>query len=896
MSAPDTTTGLPNIPGFRISEKIGDGGIGSVYKAEQLSMERNVAIKILSPQLAADPAYVEQFRREWKTSATHKHANIVQVYEVGEHEGVIYFVMEYVGGSNLEDLSRRGPMDPDQILGLAQSVAGALEYAWDKDQVSHGDLKPSNILIDTDGTVKVTDFLGTVGTGRVEASPSPLPAARDGDTYLPPEQTGRILAADVRADIYAMGAILYQLATGRSPQLSVDAGAQAQLEAPDSVNSSISQPLALMIERMMIRNPVYRPASWGEVLRDIAGVREGQVPSLLPPVGASAVQRSPRIAKVSAPRESRPEPVEGQTTTPIPAERAALAPEQAPSRRAKIVVTPTQGKKKLRVKAHSVPDPDAQPLPQVRRRRGLSIGRVIVAFFMLILFGAGAVLLWHLYQGRAQESTQEVLNATPSPKPGDLPFQIEEEEVEPGEPVEDPPQEPGFEQVAEALPEEGEEEFLEPGGEEMTAWQEVEAEAEKTSSTLTERTPEEFGEYLDLMRTLFSHAAKRDYAQGQKTISHWSARHSIHAYAGTVRDNRERLERVGTLAQKIEEASDALVGLEITGGRIRSVRNGSVNLSRETRNGSLTSSVYVTSLPEREFMQLLKAAAPEEALLNITAFLLSQGRFKNAQSLMARGRLPPDRIEFFNRWREDWQHALANIQARNALNSISSLIGSGKINEADGKMSLALQAFGETDVFTWSHREKVDRLNIEILDEQATASTPMEDERPGTRTEPDPLADATPVQSLGRPPKIDIDIQRSKNTRREGFDYDNETQNVSVRVRLTNKELTHALSGMTQHVFGFSRSTVHNDRFQLIIKESEAFGLTIGDTYEYNTKSVQLQYDDNMYARFGFKYYGWMILIKDDSGNVILSKSSKKRLLENVSLIEVTTEGSEIDM
>ena len=193
-------------------------------------------------------------------------------------------------------------------------------------------------------------------------------------------------------------------------------------------------------------------------------------------------------------------------------------------------------------------------------------------------------------------------------------------------------------------------------------------------------------------------------------------------------------------------------------------------------------------------------------------------------------------------------------------------------------------------------RNEVDRLNIEILDGQATRS--LRDD-----TSPPPAEEAsragpvgTPVHELGRPPRIEVDVQRSRNTRQQGFDYDDETQLVSVRVRITNKELKDALTDMTQHVYAVARHTVEGDRFRLIIKEQDAVYLAIGSTYDYTTKSVRLAYDDNLYAQYVFKYYGWMVLVKDTNGNLVLSKTSKNRLLEHADLLEATAEGKEITM
>ncbi|MCX6908640.1 MAG: serine/threonine-protein kinase, partial [Verrucomicrobia bacterium] len=145
--------------GYKVLSKLGEGGMGAVYKARQPMLDRLVAIKTIAANRAHEPGFVERFMQEAATSAKLNHPNIVQVYTGGEQDGVYYLVEEFVEGENLHDrLARDGRMDPQEALAVCVFVADGLKHAWDAAQIIHRDIKPGNIFLSNKGAVKVGDL------------------------------------------------------------------------------------------------------------------------------------------------------------------------------------------------------------------------------------------------------------------------------------------------------------------------------------------------------------------------------------------------------------------------------------------------------------------------------------------------------------------------------------------------------------------------------------------------------------------------------------------------------------------------------------------------------------------------------------------------------------------
>jgi tRNA A-37 threonylcarbamoyl transferase component Bud32 len=207
-----------HFPQLEILDLIGQGGMGAVYKARQRGLDRLVALKILPPEAARDPAFEERFRREGKALAKLNHPNIVSVFDSNEAGGLFYFIMEYVDGVNLRQAIQAGTLSAKEALAIVPQICDALQYAHDEGIV-HRDIKPENVLIDTKGRVKIADFglarllgkesdgLTLTGTHQVMGTPK----------YMAPEQMEGTHDVDHRADIYSLGVVFYEMLTGELP-------------------------------------------------------------------------------------------------------------------------------------------------------------------------------------------------------------------------------------------------------------------------------------------------------------------------------------------------------------------------------------------------------------------------------------------------------------------------------------------------------------------------------------------------------------------------------------------------------------------------------------------------------------------------------------------------------
>ncbi len=206
------------LPQFEILKLLGRGGMGVVYQARQVNLDRIVALKILPPVDALTPDFVERFRREARSLAKLSHPNIVGVHEFGESGGLYFLAMEFVDGANLREVQRARRMTPQEALAVVPKICDALQFAHEEGVV-HRDIKPENILIDKRGRVKIADFglakllrrdqadHTLTGTGMTLGTPR----------YMAPEQLDRPETVDHRADIYSLGVVFYEMLTGEVP-------------------------------------------------------------------------------------------------------------------------------------------------------------------------------------------------------------------------------------------------------------------------------------------------------------------------------------------------------------------------------------------------------------------------------------------------------------------------------------------------------------------------------------------------------------------------------------------------------------------------------------------------------------------------------------------------------
>jgi len=286
--------------GYQIMQKLGEGGMGSVFLARQLSLDRPVAVKVLKPQLAKDPHFLARFTREAYAAAQLVHHNVVQIHDIGAEDETHYFSMEFVRGQSLNDLLKRdGKLDPEVAVGFVLQAARGLKFAHDHGMI-HRDVKPDNLLINEEGIIKVAD-LGLVKTaGFDQTQPAPAPAAAPTQaaasraqqaaassatdthtqvkvamgtpSYMPPEQAADAANVDARADIYSLGCTLYALLVGYPPFQAASVAEmirkhkQQAPPTPDVLNPRVPPQLSAIVLKMLAKTPDERYRNLAEVI------------------------------------------------------------------------------------------------------------------------------------------------------------------------------------------------------------------------------------------------------------------------------------------------------------------------------------------------------------------------------------------------------------------------------------------------------------------------------------------------------------------------------------------------------------------------------------------------------------------------------------------------------
>jgi serine/threonine protein kinase len=273
-------------PGYQVISPIGQGSMGMVYRAKQLSMDRVVALKILLRQLAMNKDFIERFHREARIAAKLSHNNIVQAIDSGEFSGHHYFVMEFVDGTNIkQELDKGKVFDEKEALRIILQVAEAMDHAHQKGLV-HRDIKPENIMMMKDRTAKLADL----GLARLTAddawAQSEKGIAIGTPYYISPEQIRGAVDVDIRADIYSLGATLYHIATGRvpfpgkTPTEVMQKHLRAKLIPPDHVNIQLSGGLGQVVETMMAKDRNLRYATPQDLIIDLKALLQGKPPML----------------------------------------------------------------------------------------------------------------------------------------------------------------------------------------------------------------------------------------------------------------------------------------------------------------------------------------------------------------------------------------------------------------------------------------------------------------------------------------------------------------------------------------------------------------------------------------------------------------------------------------
>jgi serine/threonine protein kinase len=281
---------------YQIIKELGRGGMGAVYLARQVSLDRSVALKVMNSQWASNPNFLARFTREAYAAAQLVHHNVVQVYDIGSDKGVNYFSMEYVDGQSIGALIKKdGKLPPDVAAGYILQASRGLRFAHERGMI-HRDVKPDNLLLNNQGIVKVAD-LGLVRTpGLVEdapgSGPAPVPGAKPSRTglasvsditqanqamgtpsFMSPEQARDSTKVDQRADVYSLGATLYVMLTGRPVFQGTNAlevmtkHATEPIVRPDVVVKGVPRALGDVVVKMMAKKPDDRYPSMEGVIR-----------------------------------------------------------------------------------------------------------------------------------------------------------------------------------------------------------------------------------------------------------------------------------------------------------------------------------------------------------------------------------------------------------------------------------------------------------------------------------------------------------------------------------------------------------------------------------------------------------------------------------------------------
>lgn len=283
------------IGGYQIINRLGQGGMGAVYLARQLSLQRNVAMKVLLEQLAQDPQFIARFTREAYAAAQLTHHNMVQIHDIGAQRRTHFFSMEFVEGKTLSALVReQGRLDPEVAVGYVLQAARGLKFAHDHGMV-HRDVKPENLMLNVHGIVKVADLglVKTADSGKESEAARAKAAAASGNwydtqttqlnismgtpAYMPPEQATDAANVDHRADIYSLGCTLYTLLVGRPPFTAKTAmevitkHMKEPVTPPSVIDDHVPESLSRILLKMVAKRPQDRYQTMGEVIEALEG-------------------------------------------------------------------------------------------------------------------------------------------------------------------------------------------------------------------------------------------------------------------------------------------------------------------------------------------------------------------------------------------------------------------------------------------------------------------------------------------------------------------------------------------------------------------------------------------------------------------------------------------------
>jgi serine/threonine-protein kinase len=335
---------------YRLIKKLGAGGMGTVYLAEQISLERKVALKVLSKELAAKPAFVQRFLREARLMARLDHPNILRCHDVGEVAGHHYLAMDFADGGSIQDrIKQLGKFSVGDALHVTLACARALQHAHDLNMI-HRDVKPDNLLLTAKGVVKLADL------GLAKAVDDDLSLTKTGTgagtpLYMSPEQARDVKHVDHRSDIYAMGCMLYYFLVGQLPFAGetlvqvIDAKQKGKFAPTRRFDAEIHPRIDLIIDKMLAPDPKHRYQTCAELIAELEAL--GLAHEHLSFVGAAptAGKSAPKVAPgvpTNVPRRPATRPTE-RTTAPSAATPQTVAEEPAAAPEGWYIVLPLPG-------------------------------------------------------------------------------------------------------------------------------------------------------------------------------------------------------------------------------------------------------------------------------------------------------------------------------------------------------------------------------------------------------------------------------------------------------------------------------------------------------------------------------------------------------------------------
>lgn len=276
------------IPGYQILERLGKGSMGVVFKARQQSVDRIVAVKILLDSLAQNKEFIKRFEREAKIAAKLSHNNVVNAIDAGEVNGHYFFVMEYVEGPTIKDyLDKNTIFEEKEAIRIVMAIAEALKHASQRGLI-HRDVKPENVILTKDGSVKLADLGLARLTDDEKWGLSEAGMAIGTPYYISPEQVRGQTDIDIRADIYSLGATFYHMVTGKVPYggetpsevMRKHVDPNVMLVPPDHLNTRLSSGLGMVVETMLAKNREHRYTTPDDLILDLKCLLHDESPMI----------------------------------------------------------------------------------------------------------------------------------------------------------------------------------------------------------------------------------------------------------------------------------------------------------------------------------------------------------------------------------------------------------------------------------------------------------------------------------------------------------------------------------------------------------------------------------------------------------------------------------------